>query len=86
LVVGTDKVAMSIDVNGMYVYRTQSLQHSKSLRSKGWTSIKVGNYSSAATRHCKKHKDYQTLARIRMARAAPRKRLKVAELAPANEL
>jgi len=43
-------------------------------------------FFSAATRHCKKHNDYQTLARIRMARAAPRKRLKVAELAPASEL
>jgi len=37
-------------------------------------------------RPCQEHRDYQTLARSRTARPAPRKRLKVAELAPASEL
>jgi len=37
-------------------------------------------------RPCQELRDYQTLARSRTARPAPRKRLKVAELAPASEL
>merc|ERR1719239_225582 len=91
---------VSIGVTKMYVYKAlakEELSQGQHKFSKIQFGCKVYNIQSLLGQmvgpNCLKvikHRlllsNYQTLARSRTARPAPRKRLKVAELAPASEL